>query len=293
MGKDKGKLPEHLSGPYFSDQELFEILSFLRDHRTEAIVYGGGGELFAWEGAFDLIERVTLFGLKMVIFTNGTLLSRRDLARLNSFGAVLIVSLRDTVERYHNAAVGIDGFSRTLSTIENALSEGFHRDSRLAVEIPVTKENERRVLDDFLPAMRFLGIVPMIEEYIQISTSEVERDRSHTFAQSRTFFKKACEKDSNLGVFWTPERAQRMIDQPQCKRPLYSFAIFPSGDVLDCPSHSRCYGNFKKSSLHEVIYSDQFKASILDFSLCACSVFYTWSDTEVPHDLPHCLEVFR
>ena len=83
MGQDKKKLPQHLNGTYFSEAELFEILSFLKKHGAKAIVYGGGGELFTWDRAFDFIQTVADFDLKMVIFTNGTLLSGEDVSHLN------------------------------------------------------------------------------------------------------------------------------------------------------------------------------------------------------------------
>ena len=137
---------------------MSKVLSFLREHGAKAVIYGGGGELFTWGGAFDFIETVAAFGLRMVIFTNGTLLSRTDIARLNKLGVALIISLRDTVQAYHDSLVSANFFTDTLSTIESALSEGFHLTGRLAVEIPVTKDNERRVIEDFLPAMRYLGI---------------------------------------------------------------------------------------------------------------------------------------
>lgn len=293
MGKDKGKLPDHLSGPFFSKEELTKILLFLKKHKAKAVVYGGGGELFTWDGAFDFIETVMALGLKMVIFTNGTLLSRQDVAHLNSLEVVLIVSLRDTIEAHHNAKVNADHFKATLSTIENALSIGFQNDERLAIEIPLTKDNEERVIKDFLPAMRSLHIVPMIEEYIQISTSNKERSFCHDFIQSRVFFENASQKDSEWGISWAPVFGQRMVAQPQCRRPLYSFALFPSGDVMDCPSHSTCYGNFRERPLEEILYSSEFKNAILDFNLCSCSVFYTHDQSEIPGSLPDYLEALR
>ena len=291
MGQDKKRLPPHLSGPYFCDRELADIFTFAREHGADAVVYGGGGELFTWKGAFDLIEMAGAFGLKVVVFTNGTLLSREDVHRLNNLGAVLIISLRDTVEARHNWAVGCNGFVKTLAAIDAALAERFHDDNRLAVEIPVTRENEIRVLDDFLPAMRSLGIVPMVEEYIQTCTSYAERRLCHNFWQSRKFFEDAARRDASLGYSWAPEFGQRIVGQPQCMRPLYSFAVFPSGDVMDCPSHSMCYGNMRSTPLPTIVDGDTFKRAVLSFKLCACSVFYTKRDAAIPDRLPEYLEV--
>jgi MoaA/NifB/PqqE/SkfB family radical SAM enzyme len=294
MGQDKQKCPPHLNGPYFSDREIYEILDFLVRHSAEALVYGGGGELFTWDGAMEFVRKVNDRGLKMVIFTNGTLLTKEMVSDLNNFGAVLIVSIRDTAEKLHDEIVGNKGgFVSTLQTIDYALEQGMNYDNRLAVEIPVTVHNEKRALNDLLPVLRALQIVPIIEEYIQISVSDHEKMDSHNFRQSRAFFKEACHCDHNIGFKWVPEIGSRIIGQPQCRRPLYSFAVFPSRDVLDCPSHSICYGNLKSNSLEKIIYGDAFKKNILDFRLCACSIFYTPTDDQIPKSLPDYLEMFR
>lgn len=293
MGQDKDIAPPHLSGPHFSPSELQGLLSFLCEHGAEAVVYGGGGELFTWSGAFEFLEAVKKSGLRPVVFTNGTLLSQPDVARLNGLGTSLIISMRDTVEAWHNRAVGRDGFRRTLLAIEYALQEGFHLESRLAVEIPVTKENETRVLDEFLPAMRHVGIVPMAEEYIQISASSDERGRCHTFTETRSFFERARAKDAEVGIHWELSFGQRIIGEPKCSRPLYSFAVFPSRDVFDCPSHSVCYGNLQSRSLYDVLYSDRFRQALLGFTFCACSPFYTASDESIPLQLPCYLRALK
>jgi MoaA/NifB/PqqE/SkfB family radical SAM enzyme len=286
MGQDKRQLPPHLMGPFPSPNEISKVCGFLKDHGAKAVVYGGGGELFTWKGAFDFVEAIAHHGLRTVIFTNGTLLSREDVDRLNMLEATLIISLRDTVETLHNAAVGHNGFVDSLQAIEHAVEAGFHTADRLAVEIPVTRANEQRVLTDFLPAMRVMGIVPLIEEYILLSASSEEQSRCHTFRESRSFFRRLRQKDESLGVSWQLRFGQRIIAQPQCQRPLYSFAVFPNGDVMDCPSHSLCYGNIKQQRLRDIIYSTEFRNSLRSFSLCACSVFYSDFDADIPEGLP-------
>ena len=293
MGQDKGRLPAGLTGPFFSDTELDEIVNFAQTHGAQAIVYGGGGELFAWSGAMNLVEKVSNKGLPMVIFTNGTLLEQSQIVRLYELRSALIVSLRDTVESVHNTIVGCKGFRSTLQTIDTCLSLGMQDDNRLAIEIPVTLDNEQRVLNDLLPVLRSLGIVPWIEEFIQTSTSDAEKRLCHDFVQARKFFERASARDEELGIQWTPEYGQRMIGQPQCRRPLYSFAVFPSGDVMDCPSHFANYGNLHRQSLHDIIYSQQFREALLGYKLCPCSVFYTASSDTIPTGLPDYLEEMK
>ena len=157
----------------------------------------------------------------------------------------------------------------------------------------MTRDNGDRVLNDLLPALRHVGAIPLIEEYIQITTSAAERNRCHTFPESRMFFERARAADERLGYLWSLEKGSRMTGQPKCRRSLYSFAVFPSRDVLDCPSHSIHLGNLGQRSIHEIIYSERYREHLRNFNLCPCSVFYTPSDDEVPAPLPTSLEDLR
>jgi MoaA/NifB/PqqE/SkfB family radical SAM enzyme len=140
--------------------------------------------------------------------------------------------------------------------------------------------------------MRYLGVIPFVEEFITITASEQEKSVCHSFADSRIFFDKMMDVDWRLGYDWSPVFGQRTLAQSKCQRPLYSFAIYPNGAVTDCPSHSVSYGNFYQTSLEEVIYTG-YKAKIKDFRLCPCSVFYTGNNAQIPKELPKHLEVFR
>jgi MoaA/NifB/PqqE/SkfB family radical SAM enzyme len=288
MGQDLSKLPKYFAGAYFNKNELDEIISFLLAHGAKSIVYGGMGELFLWKNAIDYIKYINKKGLKFIVFTNGTLISKKQIELLNKLESTIIISLRDTIESNHNKIVKRKNFIKSLSTIEYALSLRMNLSDRLAVEIPVTNENEHRVLNNFLPAMRFLEIAPMIEEYI-CDNKDQSHYSPHNFDKARSFFIEASKKDSLLGFNWKPEFGTRIIAQPQCKRSLYSFTIFPNRDVADCPVKSRIFGNIQKESLKRILYSQEYKKTILNFNLCACSVFYTHNKKSLTHNIPNYL----
>jgi len=290
MGQDKSRLPQELNGPFFSDCELAAICDFACQHGALAAVHGGGGELFTWPGAFPYIEFIKQHGLAMMIFTNGTLLDQKRIHRLNELGVALTISMRDTAEIYHNQIINADGFKRSLDAIELAINEGMHLENRLAVEMPVTIDNEKRILNNLLPVLRALKIVPMIEEYIQTTTSAEENQCCHSFAQARRFFRRLAQKDAGLGINWSPRYGQRMLGEPKCQRPLFSFAVFPSGEVTDCPTNIVSYGNIRRQSLEEIFSSTRFRQTLTDYQLCPCSRFYTEHNHDIPADLPAYLQ---
>lgn len=285
MGHDDKKLPDNLTGSFFNKNELDSLLDFAIEHHAEAIVYGGGGELFTWKGAVDYIKYINDRGLRFVVFTNGTLLDESKLKILNDLKTSIIVSLRDTNEFNHNKLVGGDNFKKALKTIDIAIDLGFTRENRLAIEIPATTENENRILSEFLLCLRYLNITPMIEEFLQYGNENKELCNAHNFSESRKFFELLSQKDKQLGFNWSPELGSRILGQPKCQRPLHSFTVFPNRDVADCPAGFKIYGNLVKNSIENIIYSNQFKKEILDFKFCACSVFYSEKDEDIPEEL--------
>lgn len=284
-GQDTKNIPKHLKGSFLKKEELDNILNFAVNHSVNAIVYGGSGELFTWNGAIELIRNINSHGLKFVVFTNGVLITKRQLRILNDLKTNIIISIRDTNEINHNKLVGKNNFTRVLKTIDYALELGFNYDNRLAVEIPATNENEGRILGDLLPSLRKLKIVPMIEEYLQYNIKDRDKCSAHNFTESRQFFKKLYQKDRNLGNIWKPELGTRILGQPKCQRPLYSFTIFPNRDISDCPAGFKTYGNMNKQLIENIIYSDKFKKDIIRFNFCACSVFYSRKDSDIPENL--------
>lgn len=274
-GKDKSRLPWELDGPFYSDRKITEVLSFLKKHNTKAVAYPGGGELFSWNGAFDYIERVTSEGLGMIIFSNGTLLSQQNLEVISSKDISLILSFRDTYERGHDSKTKTKGsFRKTLRSLINAIDLGMADLGKLAAEIPVTKDNSERVLYDFIPAMRHLGVVPLAEMFITTLASDTEKQEALGFNEVNTFFEQAQEIDAKIGYKYTLQNGTRMLSQPKCERVKYSFIIFPSGAIRACPLDSREYGNIYDQPLDKIMTFENLSPVLNSSGNCACSGNY-------------------
>jgi len=275
-GREYGSTPTEYLGPFYSKKTLSKIIKFLKGHGAEAIVYSGAGELFLWPGACGYIDYITSRGLGMVIFTNGTMLTKEIISFLSKRDVSLIFSFRDTTSDGHDKFVGREGaFGKLLQAVEWACQCDMHLKNCVAAEIPVTNYNEERVLGDFIPAMRRLSIIPMVEEFIPGFLKTEEKKMCHSFLQARHFFEKAEAIDRRFGINHRTVHGQRMLAQPKCMRPLYSFAVFPNGDVSDCPVRACVYGNINNRSIQKTLYSKRTKQYLKSYQYCPCSVFYT------------------
>ena len=56
-----------------------------------------------------------------------------------------------------------------------------------------------RVLQDFIPAMRHLGVIPYAEQYMQVRTSSEERVMGLSCGSARVF-RRAQEIERHLGI---------------------------------------------------------------------------------------------
>ncbi len=280
-GKDLETFPVKSSDTFYSKKELDNILEFALEHDVKAVVYGGSGELFTWHGSIDYIKNIHKRGLKSVIFTNGSLLDENKLKILNDLEAALIISIRDTNEHNHNLLVGVNNFKTVLKNIDTAISLGFSENNRLAIEIPATTDNESRIINDLLPCLRHKNVIPMIEEFLQPKNCD-KTYSAHNFTESRTFFNNLVCMDNTLGYKWLPELGTRVLGQPKCERPLFSFTVLPNRDIADCPAGFKVFGNIKDEAIQNIIYSSKYKSQITDFKFCACSVFYSDNDKDIP-----------
>ncbi len=286
-------------GEFYSMERLNEVLRTLKSFGVRTIGYAGLGELFIMrkpDYPMDFMEYIRLVvnhGFKLVIFTNGTLLTSKILNELYQLPVSLIFSLRDTLEFEHNKIVRINGFRKSLESLDYALKLGLQKQNRLGVEIPVIRSNVERVLFDFIPAMRHLGIIPYAEQYMQVATSPEEKKMGLSFAEARDFFQRAQKVEKRFGYIHEPCYAQRMVSQGPCLRPIFSVTIYPDGRVTPCPGNSTAIGNIFQTPLEQVLVSKRYKEWVKDFQMCACSVFYTDNDHELPVALPPYLEVFK
>lgn len=297
-GKDRARMNYRLPKVY-SQEQLAETFASLKRFGVQTLGYAGMGELFTMQKPFspmnwrEYVDLVLSAGFKMLIFTNGTLLTKEDVEWLAERPISLIFSWRDTHEVGHDQIVRTrNSFQKSVRALKFALELGTHQDNRIGVEIPVVRDNLDRVLYDFIPAMRHIGVIPYAEMFMHVYTTPEEKKVGLDFAEARDFFRRAQEVEKKLGYVHAPCFGQRMISQKPCGRPSFSVTIHPDGLVTPCPGSSVELGNLSDGSLDDILLSQEYQKWQRDFKLCACSTFYTEDNKQIPSDLPSFLKGF-
>ena len=127
-----------------STAQAFGVLDDMADFKIPVVLFSGG-EPTMRQDLDQLIRYASARGLKSLISTNGTLLTKEKVAELADAGLNRAGISLDGMEAVHDKFRGSKGaFQKTLSGIRNSLAA----DMRISVRITLTKRN----VDD-LPAL--------------------------------------------------------------------------------------------------------------------------------------------
>ncbi len=268
-------------------RRLDEILDFLREHGGRSVAYAGVGELMTDPGALDLVERIRARGLGFVMFTNGQALCDQSVVdRLDELGVTLILSLRDTYEVLHDARTGRRGsFRRTVTALAHCLRGRFSARQRLAVEMPVLRDNRDRALS-LLAACRHLGVTPLIESFVVLGRRPDEIAQALTFAETDAFFGDASGLDRSLGYDTRTGWGQRIVGRPPCRRPKFTFTVSEDGRVVGCPACPDPLGSLSDETLAEVWSGQPAREHVGAPGLCPCSTFVGLDPAHPPAWIP-------
>jgi len=110
----------------------------------------------------NLARLVKTNGLDMVLFTNGTQLTKENVALLRENCTAVVTKLFALGPAAHDVLVGVKGeYVRTRRALADLLDAGF-RAPNLAIDVVVAKQN-REELANLLRMCRMLGVIPYFE----------------------------------------------------------------------------------------------------------------------------------
>jgi hypothetical protein len=122
----------------------------------------GCGEPFLDQEFPKLAKAVKANRLDLVLFTNGTKLTKENVRLLRENCAAVVTKFFALEPAAHDALVGVKGeYVRTRRALADLLDAGF-REPNLAIDVVVAKQN-RGELANLLRMCRMLGIIPYFE----------------------------------------------------------------------------------------------------------------------------------
>lgn len=126
-------------------EEGFKLIDDLADFGVPVILFSGGEPLMR-DDIFELIDYSSKKGMRAVLSTNGTMISRRVARKLKNFNVSYVGISLDGIENTNNIFRGRRGaFAEALRGIYNCMDEGI----KVGLRFTINKNNVRDIPEIF------------------------------------------------------------------------------------------------------------------------------------------------
>jgi len=235
----------------------------------------GGGEALMRKDIFELIPYGNDKGLRMVLASNGTLLTEAVAARLKHSGIDEVIIPIDGTQATHDAIRGRGVYNKAVKAARACRDAGMS----LVIDPCIMKQNEAETVAiiDIAEGLgarqcRFFHYVAMGRGTDMMPDSELEFDQyaknlmllyeeQNRRRELEICTTQACQywvvlkRKAEEGLF-VPEFFYNEV--PGCRAGIGMLSIKPNGDVVPCPLLEVKAGNVKEMSLSEILKSSVF-----------------------------------
>jgi radical SAM protein with 4Fe4S-binding SPASM domain len=291
-----------------STQEFKDILDVAKEMGVDHL-FLTGGEPFLRSDVFDLIEYAKEeLNLSVVVLTNGTLLSAKDIERLGKFeGLTIQVSLEGPSELDNTTIRGSGNFVKTLKAIELLINKGV----KVIVTSTATKENVNSIprLCDLLHSKKAqTHHILWLHERGRAVKNQIKTTSEELIDLMNSVRRRGIKVD-NWSSIGNRVYGGRGIKVDGCSGGATSATIDSNGDIYPCPSlvgdHNFRLGNvvhgFEKVWKDFEPKVDLKKVSILDIEGCydctfrffcgggcRCQAYYSGGRENITSKDPYC-----
>lgn len=234
---------------------LPEIIGVIDEARTLGLrtLNLTGGEPLLDERYFAIAEHARKHGISVLLFTNGTRITRavaNRLAELNISPCVKLDSLSPDVQDY------LAGRRATLEAIEEGIgsliSAGYTTKYPLSVNAVVCRQNYGGIPDMWNWA-RGHNVVPSITRLQPMGRANRRLDQTVPAGELRELFVRLSEIDRGHGIRWEPNVP--WVYSRACRRHFVGCFVNLQGYVQPCSGVPIKAGNIREQSLGEVLRS--------------------------------------
>jgi MoaA/NifB/PqqE/SkfB family radical SAM enzyme len=239
-------------------QQMRDAVDAMAGFGAESVIVAGKGEPLVDDALLPLARHVSKKGMRLVLFTNNTLISPQIASELHDLNTTVIAKIGSLIPERQDGIVGVPGaYRRIRRGFDNLLEAGF-RQPRLAVDFTVTMDS----MDEALPLWRYLrsqSIIPFYEPLIssggalsdpeRLSRALVPRDEL-----TRLFLRLRELDEREFGFTWAMPRGMRIPGFERCRRHETMLTLRQDGDVGTCVNGlDTVAGNIFKESLQRII----------------------------------------
>ncbi|MBS3136968.1 radical SAM protein [Candidatus Woesearchaeota archaeon] len=234
-------------------EKRLELIRQAKSIGCETIKITGAGEPFADKNIWPMIELSNQLGMWVLIFTNGSLITKEVAERLYKMNVSLIVKANSFDEQKEDKMVGRKGYAKIRNNVFDILFEmGFNKTipTRLGRDLVIASINKEEVYDS-LRWCRKNNVFPLFRPLMPIGAAKNLKDWMIPKEEIKQMYEKVREIDSKefglsynltlpyMGGIW-------------CRQLHYAIYVNILGEAYACTGSKKLLGNFKEQSLAEV-----------------------------------------
>lgn len=235
-----------------SRDALRSAVSQAKDLGAKKIVLLGGGEPLLYDGFIDIIHYIRSLGIKQVMFTNATLMTRETARFLFQNEVSVIVKHNSMSPEVQDMLAGMKGaFKNIRQGIRNLTDAGYPDEkAALGIQTVICRQNINELPSMWIWA-RENGIIPYFEVLTQKGRAKENMNLNVPSSEVKAVFGRIESIDrEQFDIIW---KSHPSIAAFSCKRHLYSCLINSQGNIQPCAGIDLPVGNIRDKSLGEIL----------------------------------------
>ncbi len=243
--------------PVENELSLDEIKSVIlqaKEMGAKKIILLGGGEPLIYHGLMEIIRYIISLGLQQVLFTNGTLITKKISRLLFENKVAVVIKSNSLNPEVQDRLAGVRGaFKNIRQGLQHLMEAGYpSKDTMLGIQSVICRQNI-----DELPSMwtwaRQNGVIPYFEMIKLQGRAKENGALNVPTAEVKAVFELLERIDKEeFNIIW---KSRPTIAAFSCKRHLYSCLVNSQGFIQPCTGIDILISNVREKPLKEILGS--------------------------------------